>query len=189
MKWIKPGRVLFRVALLLLMTGSNGGGISKAFGQDRDEAQLLRMNNVIATAGQEVKLHLVMGPVPDSVRRLELELEVPPGQVSFTGFEPVYLAEKAGLQFSVLERNSERVRFAFTLPESQEARFPEEGLGFLLVKVLDETQPQVLVVKVVEVDLIDSGGEVVKSTSGGEGVVNVVSDELYPLVNCFYYMH
>jgi len=164
-------------------------GVSQAQGQARPQESLLLLNDAIATAGQEVRLHLVMGSVSESARRLELELEMPSGLRQFVDFEPVYLAEKVGLQFSLVEETPERVRLAFSLPQGGEESFPEEGLGFLVVKVLEETQPQVLIVKAVHGQLIDVAGDVVGTTSEAESKINVVSAELYPLVSCFFYMH
>ncbi|MDA2935441.1 hypothetical protein MYX82_14045 [Acidobacteria bacterium AH-259-D05] len=179
------GTVLM-IILVVRVTAAYSPQLSES---DGDQNRIM-LNGAVATADQEVRLHMRFTAARGiKINQLRVQITFPVPELTFIGFELPYPAEKVGAQFSVQEMESNRVQVEVRVPENSQEALPEEGVAYLVFRIADNVEPVPLTIVVEHIEMKDLKGESLEVVRNSETQINVVSEELYPLIACFFYMH
>ncbi len=148
------------------------------------------ISNLVATAGQEVTLHMRFETQPEvKIRRLKAEIVFPVPQLSLVRVERPYPVEKVEGQISVQEMGPGRIRVEVAVPEDSPEALSEEAVAFLVSQIAGDVEALPLTILAEQVEMWDLEGRLLEGMQDSQALINVVSKALYPLISCFFYMH
>jgi hypothetical protein len=177
------------VLLVILVVQVTAASTQQSPASEAPQTQVL-LNNLVATAGQEVTLHMRLETQTEvKISRLTVEVSFPVAQLSLVRVERPYPVEKVEGQISVEEMESGRIQVEITVPENSPAALPEEAVAFLVMQIAEDVEALPLTIRVENVEMRDLKGQVLKEIKDSQARINVVSEALYPLISCFFYMH
>jgi hypothetical protein len=179
--------VLASVPLIILATQVTG-----VLAQQSSEPAQNRVlvNDVVATAGQEVTLHMHFETQPGvKISRLQVEITFPVPHLSLVRVERPYSMEKVEGEISLEKLESGRIQLEIVVPERSSEALPEEAVAFLVMQIAADVEALPLTIGAEKAEMRDLEGQPLKGIRDSQSQINVVSEELYPLISCFFYMH
>jgi hypothetical protein len=175
--------------LLLLISVMQATGVVAQPSSELLPTQVL-VNDVVATAGQEITLHMHFETRQSvKIRRLKVEITFPVPQLHLVRVERPYPMEKVEGQISVQEMEPGRLQVEIEVPEDSPEALPEEAVAFLVMQIAGDVEAVPLTIVVEKAEMRDLEGQTLKEVGNSQAQINVVSEELYPLISCFFYMH
>ena len=177
--------------MLLIILAMQGTGVFAAQlpASEAVPNQVL-LNNLVATAGQEVTLHLRFETQTEvKINQLKLEIVLPVPQLSLVRVERPYPVEKVEGKISVQEMESGRIQLEIALPDNSPEALSEEAVAFLVIQIAGDVEALPLTIGVENVEMRDLQGRFLEEVQDSQARINVVSEALYPLIACFFYMH
>lgn len=181
-------RSIFGVVLLMILT-MQGTGVFAQQSSEPTQNQVL-VNNALATRGQEVTLHMRFETRADvKISRLTVEITFPVPQLSLVRVERPYSVEKVDGQVSFDEMESGRIQVKIAVPDHSPEALPEEAVAFLVMQIAGDVEALPLTIGVENVEMRDLEGRPLEEVRDSQARINVVSEQLYPLISCFFYLH
>ena len=176
--------------LLAILTAQ----VSHVFGQELAVSETIQnqvlLNDLVATRGQEVILHMRFRTQKEvKINKLKAEIIFPVPQLRLIRMDRPYLLEKFGGRIVVEEMGLGRIQVEITIPENSPESLPEEAVAFLVMQVAGDVEVSPLTIKAQNVQMRNLEGEILEGVQGSQSHINLVSEALYPLISCFFYMH
>ena len=175
--------------LLLIILAMRVTGV---FAQQSSEPAQNRIlvNDALATPGLEVTLHMRFETQREvKINRLKAEITFPVPQLRLVRINRPYPVEKVEGEITVEEMESGRVRLEIAVPENSPEALPQEAIAFLVMRIAEDIEARPLTIGVENVEMRDLEGRSLEEVQDSQARINVVSEQLYPLIACFFYMH
>ena len=175
--------------LLLIIVAMRVTGVFAQQSSEPAQNQVL-VNTVLATAGMEVTLHMRFETQRDvKVSRVKAEITFPVPQLSLVRINRPYPVEKVEGEITVEEMESGRIQLEIAVPENSTEALPQEAIAFLVMRIAENVEARPLTMGVENVEMRDLEGRPLEEIQDSQARINVVSEQLYPLIACFFYMH
>ena len=176
-------------SVLPIVLAMQGPGVFAEQSSEPAQNQIL-LNDALATAGLEVTLHMRFETHADAkISRLQAEITFPVPQLSLVRVERPYSVEKVDGQVSFDEMGSGRIQVKIAVPDNSPEALPEEAVAFLVMQIAGDVEALPLTIGVENVEMTDLAGRRLEAVQDSQARINVVSEQLYPLISCFFYMH
>ena len=181
--------ILEPVLLIILAAQVTATSTHQSSTSEAPQIQVL-LNNLVATSGQEVTLHMHLETQTEvEISRLRVEVKFPVAQLSLVRIERPYPVEKVEGKIVSEEMESGRIRLEITVPENSSEALPEEAIAFLVMQIAGDVEALPLAIRVENVEMWNLEGQSLEEVQDSQAQINVVSEQLYPLISCFFYMH